>query len=123
MRKEKFPPFISLVKVIFYMELQQIDMEYGLEIFARLLICTRHKICYVSEHACKMFFSSSKICAINPFRKEGTLFTPKHVSRANPHNGIGRNPSMVTPLLANQNLTPMLQQTGMGYEAEIFAKL
>ena len=33
--------------------------------------------------------------------------------RTNSRNIIGRNPSMVIPLLANQYLTPMLSQTGM----------
>ena len=42
------------------------------------------------------------------FRKESTLFTKKHASRMISHNIIGRIPSMGIPLLANQDLTPML---------------
>ena len=34
-------------------------------------------------------------------------------SRTNSRNVIGRNPSMVIPLLANQDLTPMLVLGGM----------
>ena len=34
--------------------------------------------------------------------------------RTNSRNIIGRNPSMVIPLLANQDLTPMLSQTVVG---------
>ena len=43
--------------------------------------------------------------------KESTILTPKHGSRCfrvNSRNIIGRNPSTVIPLLANQDLTPML---------------
>ena len=34
-------------------------------------------------------------------------------SGTNSHNIIGRNPSMVIPLLANQDLTPMLQEIAL----------
>ena len=34
--------------------------------------------------------------------------------RTKSRNIIGRNPSMVIPLLANQDLTPMLSQIGSG---------
>ena len=43
-------------------------------------------------------------------RKESTLFTTKTGFSTNSHNIIGRNPSMVNPLLANQDVTPMLIQ-------------
>ena len=44
------------------------------------------------------------------FRKESTLFTPKHAFRINSPNIIGRTSSMVIPLLANQDLAHMLSQ-------------
>ena len=35
--------------------------------------------------------------------------------RTNSSNIIGRNPSMVIPLLANQDLTPMLNNRGLAF--------
>ena len=50
----------------------------------------------------------AKLCVISLFAKTVRCLPPKHVSRTNSRNIIGRNPSMVIPLLANQDLTPML---------------
>ena len=45
------------------------------------------------------------------FRKESIHYLPaKHAPRTNSRNIIGKNPSMVIPLLANEDLTPMLIQ-------------
>ena len=64
-----------------------------------------------SERACKIFVNYSKLCVISFFAKKVQFLTPKHASRfflTNSRNIIGRNPSMVIPLLANQDLTPKL---------------
>ena len=64
-----------------------------------------------SEHACKIFFNYSKICVSSFFAKKVQFLPPKHDSRCfrtNSRSVIGRNPSIVIPLLANQDLTPML---------------
>ena len=42
------------------------------------------------------------------FAKNVHYLPPKHASRTNFHNIIGRNPLMMIHLLANQDLTPML---------------
>ena len=44
------------------------------------------------------------------FYHQNTLFD---AFRTNSRNIIGRNPSMVSPLLANQDLTPMLVGIGL----------
>ena len=48
-------------------------------------------------------------------RKENTIFSLQNTLldafRTNSRNTIGRNPSMVIPMLANQDLTPMLMST------------
>ena len=67
-----------------------------------------------SEYACKIFFNYSKLCVSSFFAKKGHFLPPKHALdafRTNSRNTIGRNPSMVIPLLANQDLTPMLYNT------------
>ena len=46
------------------------------------------------------------------FCKESALLPPNHASRTTSCNIIDRNPSMVIPLLANRDLTPMLFQIG-----------
>ena len=64
-----------------------------------------------SEHACKIFFNYSKPCVISYFEKKVQSLLPKHVSqcfRTNSRNIISRNASMVIPLQANQDLTPVL---------------
>ena len=68
-----------------------------------------------SEHACKILFNYSKLCVISFSAKEVQFSPPKHASnentfQTNSRNIIGRNPSMVIPLLANQDLTPMLSR-------------
>ena len=47
------------------------------------------------------------------FAKKVHYLPPKHASRTNSHNIIGRKRSMVIPLLANQDLTPMLTRWRM----------
>ena len=42
------------------------------------------------------------------FAKKIHFLPPEHTSQMNSRNIIGRNPSMGIPLLANQDLTPML---------------
>ena len=67
-----------------------------------------------SEHACKIFFNYSKLCVISFFAKKVNFYhknTLLDAFRMNSRNIIGRNPSMVIPLLANQDLTPMLYET------------
>ena len=54
-----------------------------------------------SEHACKIFFNYSKLCVISFFAKKVQFLM-------NSRNIIGRSPSTAIPLLANQDLTPML---------------
>ena len=63
-----------------------------------------------SEHAYKIFFLYSKLCAISLFAKRTHYLPPKHASRRNSRNIVGMNLSMVIPLLANQDLTSMLFQ-------------
>ena len=66
-----------------------------------------------SEHACKIVFNyiiRSYVLSVSSQRKynfyhQNTLLD---AFRTNSRNIIGRNPSMVIPLLANQDLTPML---------------
>ena len=55
-----------------------------------------------SEHACKIFF---KLCVKSFFVKKEHYLQTKHAC-----NIIGRNPSMVIPLLANLDLMPMLYE-------------
>ena len=66
-----------------------------------------------SEHNCKIFFNYSKLCVISFFAKkvhhQNTLLDAFRTASC---NIIGRNPSMVIPLLANQDLTPMLAPLG-----------
>ena len=65
-----------------------------------------------SEHACKISFNYSKLCA-----NKVKILPPKHALdafRTNSRNIIGRNPSMVIPLLANQDLAPMLLGFAIG---------
>ena len=69
-----------------------------------------------SEHACKIFFNCSKLRVISFFAKNVHFLPPNHASRwfcTNSRNTIGRIPSMVIPLLAIQDLTPMLDLTGV----------
>ena len=57
-----------------------------------------------------MFLNYSKLCVINFFAKKHNFYhqnTLLHDFRANSRNIIGRNPLMVIPLLANQDLTPI----------------
>ena len=64
-----------------------------------------------SEHACKKFFNYSKLCVISFFAKKVHFYhqnTFLDAFRTNSSNIIGRNPSLVIPLLADQDLTPML---------------
>ena len=61
-----------------------------------------------SENASKICFDYSKLCAIDLFLKRVHYLPLKHASRTNSRNIIGRNPSMVIALLANQDLTSML---------------
>ena len=58
----------------------------------------------------EMFFNYSKLWVISFFAKKVHYLPPKHASRRNSRNTIGRNPSMMIPLLANQDLTPMLRR-------------
>ena len=60
-----------------------------------------------SEHASKIFFNYYKLALSVSFAKRVHYSPPKHASRTNSSNIIGRNPSMVIPLLANQGLTSM----------------
>ena len=67
-----------------------------------------------SIHACKIFFNYSKLCVISFFAKKVKFYyqnTLTDAFRTNSRNIIGRNPSMVIPLPANQDLTPMLVPT------------
>ena len=52
------------------------------------------------------------LCRISFFAKKVHYLPPKHASRTNSRNIFGRNSSMVIPLLANQDLTPMLFGVG-----------
>ena len=61
-----------------------------------------------SDHACKILFNFSKLCAISFFAKEVHSLPPKHASRRNFRNISGQNSSMMIPMLANQDLTSML---------------
>ena len=64
-----------------------------------------------SELACKIFFNYLKLCVIGFFTKKVHFYhknTLLSAFRTNSHNIIGRNPSMVIPLLTNQDLTPIL---------------
>ena len=64
-----------------------------------------------SEHAYKIFFNYSKLCVSSFFAKKYTFYhqnTLLDVFRTNSRNIIGRNHSMVIPLLANKDLTPVL---------------
>ena len=54
------------------------------------------------------YFSVFRNCVISFFAKK--VNTLLDAFRTNSRNIIGRNPSMVTPLLANQDLTPMLTE-------------
>ena len=86
-----------------------------------LLIRARYKNCSLwkcelkpSEHACKIFCNYSKpyVFSVSSQRKynfyhQNTLLD---AFRMNSRNIIGRNPSMVIPLLANQDLTPLLSR-------------
>ena len=68
-----------------------------------------------SEHARKLFFNNSKLCVSSFFAKKYNFYhqnTILDAFRMNSGNIIGRNPSMVIPLLANQDLTPMLEELG-----------
>ena len=56
----------------------------------------------------KYFFNYSKLCVISFFAKKVNYLPPKHASRTNSRNITGRNPSMVIPLFANKDLTPVL---------------
>ena len=64
-----------------------------------------------SKHACKIFFNYSKLCAISFLAKKYNFYhqnTSLDAFRTNSRNIICRNPSLVIPLIANQDLTPML---------------
>ena len=82
------------------------------------MIHTGYKNCFFwkcafkpSEHACKILFNYSKLC-LSVFSQRKYNFyhqnTLLDVFGTNSGNIIGRNPSMVIPLLANQDMTPML---------------
>ena len=65
----------------------------------------------LSEHASKIFFNYLKLCVISFFANKVQFFhqnTLLDASGTNSSNIIFRNPSMVILLLANQDLTPML---------------
>ena len=53
------------------------------------------------------YFSIIRNYLLSPFSQRKHTRT-KDAFRTNSRNIIGRNPSMVIPLLANQDLTPML---------------
>ena len=82
------------------------------------LIHARYKNCSFwrcelkpSKHACKIFFNFLKLCVISFFAKKVQFLPPNTLLdafRMYSRNAIGRNPSMVIPVLANQDLTPML---------------
>ena len=83
---------------------------------AIFISCTDQKLSTLQEmHACKIFFNYSKLCVTNFFEKRKCNFCHQNTFldafRTNSRNIIGRNPSMVIPLLANQDLTPMLRDT------------
>ena len=58
---------------------------------------------------CLQIFSHyPKLYVISVFAKKVHFLPPKHAFQTNSSNIIGRNHSMVIPLLANQDLTPIL---------------
>ena len=68
-----------------------------------------------SKYACKIFFHYLNLSAISSFAKKYNFNHQNALLdafRTNSRNIIGRNPSMAIPLLANQDLTPMLYRIG-----------
>ena len=82
------------------------------------LIHARYKNCSLwklvlkpSEHACNIFFNYLKLYVISFLQRKYTFYhqnTPLDAFRTNSRSIIGGNRSMVIPLLASQDLTPML---------------
>ena len=66
-----------------------------------------------SEHACKMFFNYSKLCLLSISAKRVHFLLPKtrFSNEFSQHHWLftKRIPWMMNPLLANQDLTPVLR--------------
>ena len=84
------------------------------------MIYTRNKNCSFwkyelkpSEHDCKVFFNYSKLSVIS-FPTKKIHFLLSNGFQTNPRNVTGKNPLMVIPLLANQDLMPMLTDNDIG---------
>ena len=91
-------------------------MSITFDLYARSQNCSLWK-CELkpSEHACKIFFNYSKLCVISIFAKRVYFLPPKTCfsNEFSQHYWLitKRIPWMVIPLLANQDLMPMLSQS------------
>ena len=76
-----------------------------------------------SEDACKIFFNHLKMC-YQIFTEKVHFLPPQHASRwflTNSNNIVDRNPSMVIPLLASQELTFILMQAHLYFNLKCFS--